>query len=128
MGTKKLILTGAKRYNLEGKLYVALADDGKTQVVYEVDDEMATYLLAQFDAQGTGFNFFEEYHGKEAGVSPESLKDDSANYRTSKGNVPKVNERHRTRERGARVPRPVSADQAQPGRESAPIDDEKVEV
>lgn len=126
--SKKLILTGAKRYNLDGKLYVDKADDGKTQIIYEVDDKQADYLLAQYDAQGTGYNFFEEYHGKEVGVSPETLKDDSANYRASKGNVPKVNERHRTRERGARVQRPVSAGQARPGAESAPIDDDAVVV
>lgn len=124
---KKLILTGALRYNLEGKLYIAKGDDGKTQVIYEVDDKLAEYLLAQYDFS-TGYNFFEAYHGDAKGVAPGTALEDEREIRAAKGAKPKQNERHLARERKARGPRPATASQAKPGSVSADIEDADVGV
>jgi hypothetical protein len=118
---KKLILTGCKRFNFESKLYEAKAADGKTQVIYEVDDKTATHLLDQFERE-TGYNYFEVYTGTEAGVAPGVAVEDERTT-VAKGPKPKQNERFKNSERPVRGPRPQTADQSKPGRQSAPIED-----
>lgn len=126
MGTQNIVLTGCKRFNFEGKLYVDKGDDGKTQVVYEVEDKTAEHLLAQFERE-TGYNYFEEYKGDAKAVKAKAEDEEKA--RPAPRRRPQQNERFRATERTARGPKPApNAGNAKPGHESTPIDDEAVEV
>ena len=70
----KLRLTGAHRYNLNGELYLSHEPDGRTQVVYSVDDEKAAYLLEQYDPQ-SGYAYFDKYEGPNEGKAPGKVDD-----------------------------------------------------
>lgn len=99
---KKLILNGpAKRFNFEGVLYLALADDGKTPVIYEVDDKQANHLLEQYERE-TGFSYFEEYTGPAQPVKAAVALDDDRPKRVAK-KQPKINERFKGTERAPRT-------------------------
>lgn len=104
---KKLILSGpAKRFNFEGVLYVANGDDGKSQVVYEVDDAKAQHLLGQFERE-TGYSYFEEYTGEAKAIKAEAIQETERPKRALK-KTPKVNERFKPTERAPRTGTPAA--------------------
>lgn len=105
---KKLILTGCKRYNQNGELFLD-KDNGGNPEIYALDDKRADYLLAQFDPS-TGFNFFEEYKGAEAGKNPSKIKDDHREHSEARGPRPQqATDRRPRNERPGRAPRQVAA-------------------
>lgn len=106
---KKLILTGALRYNDNGELFLGV-NNGGTPEVYALDDARANRLLKTFHPS-TGFNFFEEYAGTEAGVTPTKVKDDDRPAQRALGPKPKSNNERRPRnERPGRAPLQAKTD------------------
>ena len=108
---QKIHLVGCKRYNFQGELYLA----GE---VYALDPKKTKYLLDQYNEQ-TGWSYFEPYSGPEEGKLPSVAVDEPK---------PPRKERNQFRQRPVRTDRPgraptqVTADQARPGRPSAPIE------
>jgi len=86
----KLKLTGAKRYNIGGELFLSHEADGRTEVIYIVDEEKGEYLMEQVDPQ-SGYGYFDEYTGDLEGRKPGSVDDEKPERRER----PKVNERRR---------------------------------
>jgi len=115
---KKIILTGCKRYNQNGELFLD-KDNGGNPEVYALDDARADYLLAQFD-HSTGFSFFELYQGAEAGKTPSKIKDEVREHNVNVGPKPRQqNDRRPRSERPGRAPKQV----ADNPKASGPIED-----
>lgn len=102
--SKKIKLVGCARFNHKGELF--LQDDG----VYVMSDDRADYLLSVTDDQ-SGFPYFEEYTGTEAGKSASAPEADVTK-------APR-RERGEIRQRKAKIERPGRA----PKQESTPIED-----
>jgi hypothetical protein len=114
---KKIILTGCKRYNHGGELFLD-KDNGGNPEVYVLDDKRADYLLQQFDIS-TGYNFFEEYKGDAAGAAPKKADDDGTpRVVQGRGPRPKQNERKPRGERSG-LRRPGAAAVGKDGSEDA---------
>ncbi|CAM6004368.1 unnamed protein product [Sphagnum balticum] len=88
---KKIILTGCKRYNLGGELFLE-------KEIYQLAADKADYLLKQFDPS-TGYNFFEQYHGAEEGKLTGSKIEDEHKHTEALGPKPQVRERKPRSER-----------------------------
>lgn len=86
----KLKLVGAKRYNIDGELYLSHEPDGRTEIVYIVDEKKGKYLLDQYDSQ-SGYAYFDEYTGTAEGRAPGKVEDIDRAPRRERG----ANERRR---------------------------------
>ncbi len=119
---KKIILTGCKRYNLGGELFLE-------KEIYQLAADKADYLLKQFDPS-TGYNFFEQYHGAEEGKLTGSKIEDEHKHTEALGPKPQVRERKPRSERPGRRPSQVNDGPIAPTpvMKGNPIDEDAIPV
>ena len=96
---KKVHLTGCKRYNHNGELFLE-------KEVYSLDDKRADYLLEQTDPQ-TGFPYFDLYKGDEPGIAPGAPPSDHP--KAQRREHPRQIQRAPRVDRPGRAPRQVAA-------------------
>jgi hypothetical protein len=89
----KIQLVGARRYNVGGELFLSHKPDGRTAVVYSVEEDKGNYLLDQTDPQ-TGYPYFDTYTGEVEGEKPGMAQDEEKVVRQER---PKENERQKRR-------------------------------